>query len=77
MTKIMGLGVDLGEEQKKKKPQKTNKRKTEKGWDDLTDSVELQNRTGEWGVAGAGREGGKEVKKFLIRETVKIQYENK
>lgn len=77
MTKIMGLGVDLGEEQKKTPQRKTNKRKTEKGWDDLTDSVELQNRTGEWGVAGAGREGGKEVKKFLIRETVKIQYENK
>lgn len=76
MTKIMGLGVDLGEEQKKNPPKK-NQRKTEKGWDDLTDSVELQNRTGEWGVAGAGREGGKEVKKFLIRETVKIQYENK
>lgn len=75
MTKIMGLGVDLGEEQKKK-PQKNN-RKTEKGRDDLTDSVELRNGTGEWGVAGAGREGRKEVKKFLIRETVKIQYENK
>lgn len=77
MTKIMGLGWTWGRNKKKKTPQKSNKRKTEKGWDDLTDTVELQNRTGEWGVAGAGREGGKEVKKFLIRETVKIQYENK
>lgn len=56
MIKIMGLGVDLG--RNKKKPPK-NKRKTEKGQDDLTDSVELRNGTGEWGVAGAGRGGGK------------------
>ena len=61
----------------KKKKKKKKERKKRAG-DDLTDSVELQVlnwRVG--GVAGSRREGGKEVKKFLIRETVKIQYENK
>lgn len=68
MTKIMGLGVDLGEEQKKEN----------KGIRMIWQTVELQILN--WkvgGVAGTRREGGEEVKKFLIRETVKIQYENK
>lgn len=78
MTEIMGDRGRIRErnrnirKESNRMDQKKEKRK-ERGW------RERQRRTAGTEAEGRrGREKGrKEVKKFLIRETVKIQYENK
>lgn len=56
-------------------PKKREKKGVGMGWECWAARTEAEGAEGREGRKGG--KGGEEVKKFLIRETVKIQYENK